>query len=89
MHMPGFVNELSDRQIATLGNYLTQHFGNPTARVSVDQVRMLRAGGAPSHLVLIAQVVVIAIVVILALIIVAVVLALIRRRRGANPATPH
>lgn len=89
VHMPGFANELSDREIATLGNYLTQHFGNPSARVSVDQVRMLRAGGAPSHLVLVAQVVVIAILVILALIIAAIVLALVRRRRGTNPATPH
>jgi len=90
VHMPGFASELSDRQVATLGNYLTQHFGDPSVQVSVDRVRLLRAGGAPSHLVLIAQVVVIAILVIIALIIAAIVLALIRRRRrGANPATPH
>lgn len=90
VHMPGFAKELSDRQLATLGNYLTRHFGNPSATVSVDQVRMLRVGGAPSHLVLIAQAVVIAMLVILALIIAAIVLALVRRsRRHAGPVTPH
>ncbi len=90
VHMPGFAGELSDRQVATLGNYVMQHFGNPSAKVSAERVRMLRAGGAPSHLVLIAQVVVIAILVIIALIIAAIILALIRRsRRRANPATHH
>ncbi|MGH8182232.1 MAG: c-type cytochrome [Rhodanobacteraceae bacterium] len=90
IHMPGFASELSNRQVATLGNYVTQHFGNPSANVSVERVRMLRVGGASSHLVLIAQVMVIAILVIIALIIAAIILALIRRsRRRANPATPH
>lgn len=87
VHMPGFASELSDRQVATLGNYLTQHFGNPAVKVSVDQVRMLRSGGASSHLVLIAQVIVIAILVIIALIIATIVLALLRRsRRRADSA---
>ncbi|CAM5535213.1 hypothetical protein RLIN73S_05837 [Rhodanobacter lindaniclasticus] len=31
VHMPGFAHELSDQQIATLGNYLTLHYGNPAA----------------------------------------------------------
>jgi mono/diheme cytochrome c family protein len=43
--MPGFAGELSDTQVATLGNYLTRHFGNPAATVSVQQVATLRAGG--------------------------------------------
>lgn len=31
VHMPGFAGDLSNRQVATLANYLTQHFGNLTA----------------------------------------------------------
>jgi mono/diheme cytochrome c family protein len=89
IHMPGFASELSNRQVATLANYLTQHFGNPAAKVSVDRVRELRAGGASSHLVLIAQVLVIVILVIIALIIAAIVLAVIRRRRRHATATPR
>ncbi|WP_211450866.1 sugar dehydrogenase complex small subunit [Collimonas antrihumi] len=49
--MPGLKKELSDQQIATLGNYLTRNFGNPAAAVSVDQVKTLRAGGSSSNLV--------------------------------------
>jgi mono/diheme cytochrome c family protein len=51
VRMPGFSKNLSDRQIATLGTYLLQRYGNPKAEVSVTQVRNLRAGGASSPLV--------------------------------------
>lgn len=43
--MPGFAKELSDTQVATLGTYLIQHFGNPAAKVTADQVATLRSGG--------------------------------------------
>lgn len=46
--MPGFARELSDSQVATLGTYLVQHFGNPAAEVTTAQVATLRAGGAIS-----------------------------------------
>lgn len=87
--MPGFGDELSDQQIATLGTYLTQHFGNPSASVTATQVATLRAGGAPSHLVLLARVLTAIILAILALIIAAIVLALVRRNRSGTqpPAT--
>ena len=52
--MPGFA-KLSDRQLATLGSYLTQRYGNPNAAVTLAQVTTLRAGGAASHLVLLAR----------------------------------
>lgn len=42
--MPGFAQELSDTQVATLGTYLIQHFGNPAARITAQQVGTLRAG---------------------------------------------
>jgi mono/diheme cytochrome c family protein len=50
--MPGFARQLSDQQLATLGTYLTQQFGNPQAKVITDQVRTLRAGGPGSSLLL-------------------------------------
>lgn len=88
--MPGFANELSDRQIATLGTYLTQHFGNPSATVTATQVATLRAGGAPTHLVLLARVLIAIILVILAAIIATIILLLVRRRRHAAqpPSSP-
>lgn len=87
--MPAFESELSDRQIATLGTYLTQHFGNPSASVTVAQVTTLRAGGAPSHLVLLVRVVMVIIVIILLAIITVIVLWLMKRsRRGAKSPAP-
>jgi mono/diheme cytochrome c family protein len=44
MLMPGFRGELSDRQIAILGSYLTKQYGNPDAKVEAGQVADLRAG---------------------------------------------
>lgn len=89
--MPGFASELSDRQIATLGTYLTQHFGNPSAAVTATEVATLRAGvAAPSHLVLLARVLVAVILGILALIIAAIIRALLRRSRTApTPPATH
>ncbi|WP_449428431.1 c-type cytochrome [Rhodanobacter umsongensis] len=77
VHMPGFAQTLTDQQVATLGSYLTKHYGNPAAVISVDQVKTLRAGGAPSHLVLLAR---LALVVVL-LVLVAIIVMLMRRRR--------
>lgn len=49
--MPGFGKDLSDTQITTLGAYLIQHFGNPSAKVTTEQVALLRAGPATSAIV--------------------------------------
>lgn len=89
IRMPAFAQELSDRQVATLGNYLTQHFGNPAAAVTVAQVRTLRAGGPSSNLVLLARILIAAALVVLIAIIVAIVRALTRRRRHAPPQPSH
>ena len=79
VRMPGFASELTDQQIATLANYLTQHYGNPGAKVSVDQVEQQRAGGAKSHLAALAQgAIVVGVIVLLVL-----VFWLIRRQRRA------
>lgn len=53
--MQGFRRVMSDVQIATLASYLTKQYGNPEARVTAEQVKNLRAGGAPSNLVWLAR----------------------------------
>lgn len=77
VHMPGFAQTLTDQQVATLGSYLIKHYGNPVAVISADQVKTLRAGGAPSHLVLLARLG----LVVVVLVIVAIIVALGRRKR--------
>ncbi len=42
--MPGFADELSDRQIATLVNYVRQQYGNSANPVSPERVHQLRTG---------------------------------------------
>lgn len=85
VRMPAFGQELSDQQIATLGNYLTQHFGNPAAKVTADQVRALRAGGPSMNLVLLARILIAIVLAILIAVIVAIIRALMRRRHRASP----
>lgn len=77
--MPGFTRQLSDEQIATLGRYLVQRYGNPAATVTGEQVKTLRAGGASSHLLLLARLGLVVVVIAL----VAVIVALAPRKRGS------
>lgn len=65
VRMPGFARVLSDRQIATLGSYLIERYGNPQARVSAEQVKTLRSGGS-SNLVWMARLGMLAVLVLLA-----------------------
>jgi carbohydrate-selective porin OprB/mono/diheme cytochrome c family protein len=81
--MPGFARDLSDRQIATLGEYLTQRYGNPKATVTPQQVRELRAGSMSSLLIVAARIA----MIVAAVLVVAIVIFLIvrgRRRRAAR-----
>lgn len=43
--MPGFADSLDDRQVAALGNYVLQQFGDPAVKVTPTLVAELRAGG--------------------------------------------
>ncbi|HEX6120318.1 MAG TPA: hypothetical protein VFZ03_12800, partial [Dongiaceae bacterium] len=83
--MPGFAHQLSDREVATLGNYLLQQYGNHAAEVTVDEVKTLRAGGAQAYWLIWAARIGIAVAV---LIVVAIVLGLLaaRRRRTVRAA---
>ena len=55
LKMPGSTQDLSDHQIATLGEWLVTRYGNPAAKVTDAQVAKLRRGGSPSSFVPIAQ----------------------------------
>lgn len=77
VHMPGFARTLTDRQIATLGSYVIKHYGNPAAVITADQVKTLRAGGTPSHLVWVAR----SGLVVVVLVLLAIIVALVGRRR--------
>jgi len=81
VHMPGFADHLDDHQAATLINYVTQHYGNPAAKISANQVQLLRSGGAPSHLVALARW---AMAIVLVLILGIIVLLVRRRRRRTS-----
>jgi len=52
--MPGFEQELSDRQVVTLSSYLVQRYGNPAAYVTPGLVSELRSGKESSPLLLVA-----------------------------------
>ena len=85
VHMPGFAQTLTDQQVATLGSYLIKHYGNPAAVISADQVQILRAGGAPSHLVLLARLA----LVVIVLVFVTIMVMFIRRRRRKGHRAGH
>lgn len=78
--MPAFADALSDQQVANLGAYLIEKFGNPAAKVTVDQVRTIRAGAAApnSTLILGAQIATVA----APLVVIALLLGWIGRRRS-------
>ena len=40
--MPAFASQLTDEQIAAISNYVTNHFGNPQASMTAEQVGKLR-----------------------------------------------
>ncbi|MFK3740800.1 cytochrome c [Massilia sp. TN1-12] len=54
--MPGFAGELSDQEVADIGNYVMATFGGSKVAIDAARVRELRAGGAVSPLLLLARV---------------------------------
>jgi mono/diheme cytochrome c family protein len=53
--MPGFAAELSDQEVADIGNYVMATFGNSKVALDARRVGELRAGGAASPLLLLAR----------------------------------
>jgi mono/diheme cytochrome c family protein len=75
--MPGFADLMTDQQMATLGNYVLTNYGNPDAKVSVEQIKTLRAGGEKSPLVTLAR----AGMVVGVLVVLGIIVLLARRRK--------
>jgi mono/diheme cytochrome c family protein len=76
--MPGFAQDLTDPQVASLARYLVRQYGNPRAAVTAEQVSALRLGaGGASHLVLAARLVPAALLIAIA----ALIFAFARHRR--------
>lgn len=80
--MTGFANELSNRQIVTLANYLTQRYGNPKAQVTAGQVSDLRSGQSSSFLLWGARAAIIVISLLILTFIVFLIYRFGRRRSG-------
>jgi mono/diheme cytochrome c family protein len=79
-----YVQSLTDEQVATVGNYVLQTFGNPTVRISAKDVATARKGGSLSPLIeLVDFGALLAAAVAIALIGLAVLL--VRRRHGSQP----
>jgi mono/diheme cytochrome c family protein len=53
--MPGFEDQLTDREVADLTNYVMATFGQSKVTINAQRVRELRDGGAPSPLLLLAR----------------------------------
>jgi len=54
--MPGFREELDDREVAAITNYVATTFGRSTVVMSPERVAVLRQGGEASPLLLLARV---------------------------------
>jgi hypothetical protein len=60
--MPGFggkaqdINALNDAQVATLANYVIEHYGRVTTPVTPADVAEIRAGGPTSPLLMLARI---------------------------------
>jgi mono/diheme cytochrome c family protein len=80
VRMPGLEHELSDVQLATLGSYLTQRYGNPQAAISPGQAAKGRRGGGDSGLVVAVQTA----MSVAGLVVIAALVLLLRRRRSAE-----
>ncbi|NIE83069.1 c-type cytochrome [Burkholderia sp. Tr-860] len=81
--MPGFADELSDAQVATLASFVMQQYGNPAVSVSAERVAVLRKGGPPSLLSYAPAAATAAIAGIAAIVVLIAGMRWSRRRRGS------
>jgi mono/diheme cytochrome c family protein len=87
--MPGFggkahdINALNDTQVATLANYVVDHYGRGGNPVTSADVAEARAGGPTSPLLLFARIAIAAGIAVCLLMIV-LILAVWRRRRAIS-----
>lgn len=81
VNMPGFASLLSGVQIATLGNFLLEQYGNPSARITAGQVESLRSGGPSADGLILAARAGLAAAIVVVLAILLAIFAWWRRRR--------
>lgn len=86
--MPAFADKLDDREVADLTNFLFRQFGDPSIQTTEQQVKILRAGGAPSNLIQLAQIGMVIAAVILFAVIAGNSILIARRRRRARSRQP-
>jgi len=77
--MPGFEDELTDREVADLTNYVMATFGQSKVTIDAQRVGALRAGGETSSLLLLSR----AGMALAVLAVIALLALLARRRRKA------
>ncbi|GBQ88884.1 sorbitol dehydrogenase cytochrome c subunit [Gluconacetobacter johannae DSM 13595] len=85
--MPGFshgsyVDELSDQDVADVGNYVLTHFGNPAVKISAADVASIRHGGPKPLLARVGGYIVPALAGAVVVLLALVGLVVARRRRG-------
>jgi len=70
---------LKNEEVAALSNFLLTSYGNPAVTVTAEQVQVIREGGAPSNLIMLARVgIAVGVIVVLLLL----VLLIKKRRRS-------
>ncbi len=77
-----FVDPLSDEEIASVSNYVLGRYGNPAAQVSVNDVKVARAGGAKPLLAVVQPYILPA--MLLGLLLLVVLAVRVQRRRSAH-----
>ncbi|MCA1323612.1 c-type cytochrome [Herbaspirillum sp. alder98] len=69
-NQPNALNSLSNDDVAALSNYVLKYYGNPSVKVTHDDVEVIRQGGPQSNLLLLARIgMVVAGVLVLALLV--------------------
>jgi mono/diheme cytochrome c family protein len=83
-----YVQSLTDEQIAAISNYVLKTFGNGKVSVTVDHVKVLRAGGTPSPIIAYAGLAMPALVAAGLIVLVMCVGLIGRLRRRSNSPSP-
>jgi mono/diheme cytochrome c family protein len=81
--MPAFGDRLDDQQVASLANFLFKQFGDAGVQITKERVAELRAGGAPSSLVQLAQTGIYIALAVIVILVLGLIIWFSRRRRAA------
>lgn len=79
--MPAFEDQLDDAQIAAVADYVLEHFGNPSARVTPADVKRLRHADVGFWTVRLISNIILGTFIIVGLVILVLLISLFRRRQ--------